>query len=336
MRALTFFIALALSVNAFAATELTHQEKTQTTQEILEQIGVLTIESNKIKERIKARTDRTKLVLDKKSLTTDFEQTGVAQVVTRPDGTVVFPYGQMPALLTCAPLRVCTVQLGDDEKVLNAAAGDTARWQINPAKSGKRDIAIVKPLQDGLSTNLVITTDKRVYNVELQSRKNDSVPSIAFWYPEDSLVQKWAKDEAMAAELKRDNEMTTTTMSADKLNFGYEMDGDARKYLMPVRVFDDGQQVIIQMSEEMKRMEAPVLFVLDAAGNKKLVNYRVKNGNFIVDKLFDRAMLVLGHDNSQETITIKRKGYESPESLSADYSKMDVSFVQKNDNWWMN
>lgn len=335
MKVLTFFIASILSVNALAATELTHREKTQTTQEMLEQIGVLTVESHKIKERLKNRAERNQVLLNKKSLTEEFEQTGVAQIITKQDGTVVFPHGQIPALLTCAPLRVCTVQLGDDEKVLNAAAGDTARWQINPAKSGKRDMAIVKPLQDGLSTNLVITTDKRVYNIELKSRKTDSVPSIAFWYPEESLVQKWAKDEVAAAEQQRDNDMTTATMSADKLNFSYEIEGNARKYLMPVRVFDDGQQVIIQMSDDMKRMEAPVLFVLDATGNKKLVNYRVKNGNYIVDKLFDRAILVLGHEDSQETITVMRKGYQAPQSIKADFSKSDNS-LQNDDNWWMN
>lgn len=67
---------------------------------------------------------------------------------------------------------------------------------------------------------------------------------------------------------------------------------------------------------------------------KKLVNYRVKNGNFIVDKLFDRAVMLLGHDDNQETIEIRRKGFKSPESISADYSKHDGSFVKNNDSWW--
>jgi type IV secretion system protein VirB9 len=332
-------IAIVIA-SAFAsiasASDLSHLEKTNSTESILEELGVISKQVKETKQRILAR-EKHHLVMDKQFLTQEFERTGQASIVTKTDGTVIYPYARMPAVLTCAPLRVCTIQLNEDEKVLNAAAGDTARWQINPAKSGKRDVAIVKPLQDGLSTNLVITTDKRIYNVELRSRKIDAMTSIGFWYPEESLVQKWSNEQNEKAEIVKDQAITTTTLASNKLNFDYEIEGNARPYLMPVRVYDDNQQVIIQMSEDMKRMEAPALFVLDASGTKKLVNYRVKNGNFIVDKLFDRAVMLLGHDDNQETIEIRRKDFKSPESISADYSKHDGSFEKNNENndyWW--
>jgi type IV secretion system protein VirB9 len=157
--------------------------------------------------------------------------------------------------------------------------------------------------------------------------------SLAFWYPEDELVQKWGKEQDEDKVRKHDERVTVANM-AGKLNFDYEVDGKSRSYLVPLRVYDDGQQVIIQMQDEVTKREAPALFVLDAAGNKKLVNYRVKSGNYIVDKLFDRAVMIVGHDDEQEEVKITRKGYAAPESVSADYSKGDSRSSSNNAFWW--
>ena len=46
---------------------------------------------------------------------------------------------------------------------------------------------------------------------------------------------------------------------------------------------------------------------LGADGKEQLVNYRVRNDYFIVDRLFDRAALILGVGSSQEKVTISRR-----------------------------
>jgi type IV secretion system protein VirB9 len=326
MRKILLLTAIAglFSLNAHAAQMLTNDAKTDASQKILSDLGVLEAKSKEIIQKLKNRP---------KSLVQDYEETGKATISTKNDGTVVYPYGEASALLVCAPLRVCTVQLNADEKVLDAAAGDTVRWKITPAKSGKRDVAIIKPQSDSLATNLVITTDKRIYNIELRSSKVDSMTSLAFWYPEDELLQKWGKEESVEKVRKHDEAVTVANV-AGKLNFDYEVEGKSRSFLVPVRVYDDGQQVIIQMQDEVSKREAPALFVLDAAGSKKLVNYRVKGGNYIVDKLFDRAVMIVGHDDEQEEVKITRKGYSAPESISADYSKGDNRSRSSSENWW--
>jgi len=71
-----------------------------------------------------------------------------------------------------APLRVTVLTLGPGEAVTAKAAGDTVRWQIGESTSGEgagvRSHVMIKPLQTGLETNLVLTTSQRVYLLTLK------------------------------------------------------------------------------------------------------------------------------------------------------------------------
>jgi type IV secretion system protein VirB9 len=100
------------------------------------------------------------------------------------------------------------------------------------------------------------------------------------------------------------------------LDFNYEIEGDAQ--WKPIRVYNDGIKTFIQMPKDMSVREAPVLLVLDSASNKNLVNYRLKDDKYIVDKLFDSAILLLGVGADQESIIIYRvlnsnKSYKNKE-----------------------
>ena len=56
----------------------------------------------------------------------------------------------------------------------------------------------------------------------------------------------------------------------------------------------------------MRYAEAPALFVLSGEGTAQLVNYRVKNSTYIVDRVFQRAELRLGQ-KKQTIISIERR-----------------------------
>ena len=83
-----------------------------------------------------------------------------------------------------------------------------------------------------------------------------------------------------------------------------EIEGDVE--WKPIRVYNDGIKTFIQMPKDMSVQEAPALLVLDNSSNKNLVNYRLKEDKYIVDKLFDTAILLLGVGDDQESITIQR------------------------------
>ena len=80
----------------------------------------------------------------------------------------------------------------------------------------------------------------------------------------------------------------------------------------PTRVYNDSVKTIIEMPGEMKQTEAPALLVVRRGGRilKKgenvLVNYRLQGSRYIVDTIFDRAILVVGVGGNQERVTIVR------------------------------
>ena len=71
-----------------------------------------------------------------------------------------------------APGRVTAIALQPGEELVTVAAGDTVRWIVGDTASGAgeslRVKVLVKPIRSGLKTNLVITTNRRTYLVELR------------------------------------------------------------------------------------------------------------------------------------------------------------------------
>lgn len=184
------------------------------------------------------------------------------------------------------------------------AAGDTVRWIIGDTESGAgatRQVHIlIKPTQDRLSTNLVVNTDRRTYHIELQAQGATYMAAVSWRYPQDELlaVQQRAETAKAAAPI-------ADGMDPTKLNFGYRIDGDHVNW-RPTLAFDDGQHVFIELPAGIATTDLPPLFVIGAGGAAELVNYRVSNNYFIVDRLFDSAELRLGDKHSQKIVRIRR------------------------------
>ncbi len=66
------------------------------------------------------------------------------------------------------------------------------------------------------------------------------------------------------------------------------------------------QRPNIQMAPELQYREAPVLLVVGKDGKGEMTNYRVKEQTYIVDRLFDRANLVLGSGKKALKVEISR------------------------------
>ena len=97
-----------------------------------------------------------------------------------------------------------------------------------------------------------------------------------------------------------------TSVDPGQLNFSYTISGPQMPW-KPIRAFDDGTHVYIQMPTGMKSSEAPALMV--AAGNgSQMVNYRVRGDYYVVDRLFDQAVLVSGVGRQQDRETIAYSG----------------------------
>jgi type IV secretion system protein VirB9 len=64
-----------------------------------------------------------------------------------------------------------------------------------------------------------------------------------------------------------------------------------------------------------KADEIPVLVVLNTDGREQLVNSRFINGWYEVDRLFDRAALILGVGSEQHKIIITNNSRYKPRSF---------------------
>jgi type IV secretion system protein VirB9 len=231
------------------------------------------------------------------------------------DGRVLYSYGTGLPTVVCAPLRVCIVELQAGEKIIGEPhIGDSVRWNISPATYGpdsESTAAIVlKPQAAGLDTNLLITTDRRAYYLRLISKQDEYVARVAFAYAEDDTAQKWRQQitnqRAQERLERRSAETPAALMTADKLNFGYRIQGGDDN-IRPRRVFDDGAKTYIQMPASIQYRQAPALLVIGTDGKGEMTNYRVKEQTYIVDRLFDRANLVLGSGKKAQKVEITRE-----------------------------
>ena len=226
---------------------------------------------------------------------TDHGYVNAAQVYAWAEGAVYRLY--------TAPERVSEIALQPGEGLISVAAGDTLRWVIGDTTSGsgagRRTHILVKPSATGLRTNLVITTDRRVYHVQLESTASTAMASMAWTYPQDELLALRGGEATAAA-----GPPVAEGLSVELLNFGYKIEGDEPSW-RPVRAFDDGRQVFIEFPAGIVQDQAPPLFIVGQGGRAELVNYRVRGRYYVVDRLFAAAELRLG-EKRQQVVRITR------------------------------
>src|SRR3989441_11980752 len=242
---------------------------------------------------------------------------GQSAPIIRTTEFIQYPYGLTEVIVTCEPLRVCDVELDSGEEIQNVSIGDTSRWLVHPAFSGARETltphVMVKPAEYAIATNAILTTNRRTYYLGLVSKaKGDPgyVRRVKFYYPLDLVEQANGTFRAKATLAQRASDATVARgprLAADRLSFGYEIVGGQGLPWRPVRVFDDGQHVYIQMPAAVQASEAPALLVQSRGGESALVNYRVRLPYYVVDRLFDTAILIVGVGRHQDRVTIQRK-----------------------------
>jgi P-type conjugative transfer protein TrbG len=199
-----------------------------------------------------------------------------------------------------APGQVTVIALEPGESLTGAgpiAAGDTARWVIGDTESGsgitRRVHVLVKPTRPDISTNLVITTDRRIYMLELRSGENPYMPAVAWSYPQPPVSQRYA-----ASAVPVIPEIAAR-------NYRYGLTGDNPPW-RPLSVYDDGRRVYVEFPRGIVQGEMPPLFVIGSGGEPQIVNSRVYQHILIVDRLFGAAELRLGSGDRQQTVRIAR------------------------------
>ena len=202
-----------------------------------------------------------------------------------------------------APGRVTVISLQAGEELATVAAGDTVRWVVGDTSSGSGDALRVnvlgKPVRTGLKTNLVVTTNRRTYLIELTSTEKAWMASVSWDYPKDRMLalQRQAHAAQTAAPVD-------AGLSLERIRFRYAISGSTPPW-KPLRAFEDGEKGYIQFPVGIAQGELPPLFVIGAQGDGQLVNYRFRSPYYIVDRLFGAAELRLGTDKG-DVVRIER------------------------------
>ncbi|MFG1279785.1 P-type conjugative transfer protein TrbG [Xanthobacter autotrophicus] len=213
----------------------------------------------------------------------------------------IFPYSEGALYqIYAAPGQITDIALEPGESLTGSgpiAAGDTARWAIGDTESGsgvtRRVHVLVKPTRPDITTNLVLTTDRRTYMIELRSGEKPYMPAVAWAYPQPSAAQR---QPAPAVPI---------IPAIEARNYRYGLSGDTPPW-RPVSVYDDGRRVYVEFPRGIVQGEMPPIFVIGPEGEAQIVNSRIHQNILIVDRLFGAAELRLGSGERQQKVRIVR------------------------------
>ena len=202
---------------------------------------------------------------------------------------------------------ITVIKLEANEDVLYIAGGNTEGFMLDQTRGGKdgSSLVYIKPLFEDLDTNIIITTDKRVYYFDVKTSKSMFNPMVRFNYPLETQIIAYA-DETRVKELtapittdKKLSETMSYIPSNEVRDLNYEIKDS--NLISPDLVYNNGVKTFVRMKKGIQEM--PILEVLDANGKPEKVNQRVEEKDgykfFIVDKIFEQGQTKLGNTTAR-------------------------------------
>ena len=245
------------------------------------------------------------------------------------NNAVVVAYGAGIPVLKCRPLHFCTIQLQPGEILReDLALGNTVLWTAEWRVSGGDDTPLVrilvKPDTAATETSLIVSTNRRFYDIQLVKSDTDYTPLLAFTYPADVAAAnrarlaeiearrdaaRQAEQVAVAVEEARQSlQVGQRQVFSGDLDFRFNITGKAP--FKPVRVFSDGRKTWIDLPERY-RGERPVFLAgVSGAGpgakSGEVVNSRWRGNRLEIDRVITQGQLVIGVGRKARAITIRK------------------------------
>jgi type IV secretory pathway VirB9-like protein len=228
-------------------------------------------------------------------------------------------YGSTNPVLNCSPLGACIVALEEGETIESRFLPDSARWQVEPGATGpgqRTPLLAVKPKECGIASNLIVSTDRRVYTFILNAPACDpgqlsattlKFDQVRFTYPE-AFARLW--QPAPPVVPAPGPTVGTTALRPDQLNFDYTWSA-GRKGVEPQTVYDDGVKTYIVVREEDLRRDAPAVFIHGEHDLLEAVNFSPPvpgSRTYTVDRVVRDLVLVSGPSSAERTLIRNRKG----------------------------
>jgi type IV secretion system protein VirB9 len=239
------------------------------------------------------------------------------------DGVEHFVPGRGQVFVVAAVDHITDISLSQGEIIIPPVyLGDAADWKFHPAVSGSgRQILsriLLKPDDAGLSTNMVIETNKRTISVALASRRADYMPLVSLDMPDDTDgfgavgTAAWTGTGTGGREIASPCDQPPS-IGPDQ----FRIAGDLHVPWRPTQVWavstPVGTKTCIEFPAGIGSESLPVLLALANDGgwfsspSKDVVNVRFVKRRYIADELLNRFVLVAGVGGSQQEIRVTRK-----------------------------
>jgi type IV secretion system protein VirB9 len=215
-------------------------------------------------------------------------------------------YKQYPVV--CKVLSLTVIQLENGEVPIGVPyLSDTMRWELTGDVWRTIDglsvqLIMIKPLEPGLTTNMILVTNQRIYQFVLTSTRDSYMPMVKFRYP-------LSRNQFITAEtLRQESEQHDHDMEEGnylsynyRIVSGWALTGWFKPGWQPVEAWDDGHKTYIRLPRSVLQKEYPIVF----EKSNYIINYRVSENVMILDKLITNITLRL---NGKRVRIIKNRG----------------------------
>ena len=157
---------------------------------------------------------------------------------------------------------------------------------------------IIKPDYSGLTSTLIIITDRRVYQMEIKSYKDHYMPYVKWIYPQSvSDSESWVQWQA---KKQNDAVLEFSGRKIENCSFDYKITHSLKRPVWcPELVYDDGKFTYIVLDKTALHTAMPTAFI----GSRKLVNTQVNKNVIVINQLIEKVTLRLG----SEKVTVYKK-----------------------------
>ena len=199
-----------------------------------------------------------------------------------------------------------SVEFDPQERIENVAIGDSLGWQVTPNR--KANLLFLKPMANRPDTNMSVVTNLRRYNFQLSVRGRTAAKTIPY------TVRFLYAPPVMAVV-----EAPPPPPPPVDRNHAYSYKGSTNA--LPSRLFDDGEATYFQFREHE---DLPAIFAVEPGGEEAVVNFHMRDGLIVVDRLAPAFVLRRG----AEVTRVYNDGYRTQEA-SASSPK-----PRPKDPWW--
>ena len=202
-------------------------------------------------------------------------------------------YKQYPVV--CKMLSLTVIQLENGETPIGVPyLSDTLRWELTGDVWRTVDglsvqLVMIKPLEPGLTTNMILVTNQRIYQFVLTSTRDSYMPMVKFRYP--LAHNRFITAETLRQQEERnDREEEGYFLSYNyKIVSGWFLTGWFKPEWQPTEAWDDGHKTYVRLPRGVLQKEYPVIF----EKSNYIVNYRVNENIIIMDKLINNVTMRL-------------------------------------------